>query len=218
MTCVVHAERPAAAYCRACGKALCEECKRSVRGVVYCEDCLAKELAGATPPAPSFVPSGDSPSPGAALGLGFIPGVGAIYNGQYAKAFVHVVILGILISILNSGAAGPFEPLFGLMLMAFFFYMALEAYHTAKKRQAGLPVDEWSGFLSPGRGLGRTGGALILILLGVVFLLNNLGVFSLSAMLKYWPVALILVGLMMLVERLRGPKSTPPSGDEGGLP
>jgi len=27
-----------------------------------------------------------------------IPGVGAVYNGQYAKGLVHVVIVGLLIS------------------------------------------------------------------------------------------------------------------------
>ena len=37
--------------------------------------------------------------------LGFIPGVGAIYNGQYAKGLVHVIIVGLMISILSNGAA-----------------------------------------------------------------------------------------------------------------
>jgi hypothetical protein len=32
---------------------------------------------------------------GLAFGLGWIPGVGAIYNGEYLKAFIHVVILRI---------------------------------------------------------------------------------------------------------------------------
>ena len=209
MNCAVHPDRQTAAYCRTCGRALCAECKRDVRGVVYCEDCLAKELAGASSPAPTFIPQ-SGPSPGLALALGFIPGVGAIYNCQYAKAFVHVVVLGILISILDSGAAHSFEPLFGMLLAAFWIYMAIEAYHTAKKRAGGMSVDEWSGLISTSGGLGRSGGALILIALGVAFLLNNMGVFSLSSLLKYWPVVLIAVGLLMLVQRLGGPRSSPP--------
>src|SRR6185295_12521342 len=56
--------------------------------------------------------------------LGFIPGVGAVYNGQYAKGLMHVVIFGTIISILASGAARGFEPLFGLMIPTFVFYMA----------------------------------------------------------------------------------------------
>ena len=41
--------------------------------------------------------------------------------------------------------------LVGLMLGAFFFYMAFEAYHTALRRQKGLIVDEFSS-LFPVRG------------------------------------------------------------------
>ncbi len=209
MTCVAHADREAVAYCRTCGKAMCAECKRDVRGVIYCEDCLAKHVAGTSAPAPTFVPP-SGPSPGLALVLGFIPGVGAIYNCQYAKAFVHVVILGILISIVNSGAASSLEPLFGLLIFLFFIYMAVEAYNTAKKRAAGLPMDEWSGLLPTAGGSGRSTGALVLIFLGVAFLLNNMGVFSLRTLLHYWPVLLIAVGLLMLVQRMGGSKSSPP--------
>ncbi len=209
MTCAAHADREAVAYCRTCGKAMCAECKRDVRGVVYCEDCLAKHVAGASAPSTTFVPP-SGPSPGLALALGFIPGVGAIYNCQYAKAFVHVVILGILISIVDSGAAHSLEPLFGMLIFLFFVYMAVEAYHTAKKRAAGVPMDEWSGLLPVSGRAGRSTGALILILLGVAFLLNNMGVFSLGSLLQYWPVLLIAVGVLMLAQRLGGPKSSPP--------
>jgi hypothetical protein len=38
MTCAVHADREATGYCRNCGKALCPECTREVRGALYCED------------------------------------------------------------------------------------------------------------------------------------------------------------------------------------
>ncbi len=212
MTCAAHADREAAGYCRTCGKAICSECKREVRGVIYCEDCLAKHVAGGPTPPPTFIPA-SGPSPGVALALGFIPGVGAIYNGQYAKAFVHVVVLGILISIVDSGAAHSLEPLFGLLIFLFFIYMAVEAHQTAKKRAAGMPTDEWSGLLPSERGAGRSAGALILILLGVAFLLNNMGIFSLGALLNYWPVLLIAVGVVMLVQRLGGPKSSPPQAD-----
>ena len=44
MNCVNHPEVPPIAYCRTCGKALCEMCKRDVRGVIYCEDCLAAHI------------------------------------------------------------------------------------------------------------------------------------------------------------------------------
>ena len=74
--------------------------------------------------------------------LGLIPGVGAIYNGQYAKGLVHAVLFGILISVLDSHAAHGVEVIFGMALMAWWAYMVFEAYHTARKRRAGEPVDE----------------------------------------------------------------------------
>lgn len=38
MNCAIHPEVAGTAFCRTCGKSLCEECKRDVRGVIYCED------------------------------------------------------------------------------------------------------------------------------------------------------------------------------------
>src|SRR5262252_8386515 len=102
MNCAIHTDVPAAAYCRTCGKALCENCKRDVMGAIYCEPCIAARLQGApaTPGAPTIVPVTivqGSPSPGLAALLGMIPGVGAMYNGQFVKAFIHVVIFAMLI-------------------------------------------------------------------------------------------------------------------------
>ena len=42
-------------------------------------------------------PSG--PNPTAAAVLGLIPGVGAMYNGQFFKGLIHVVIFAVLVSI-----------------------------------------------------------------------------------------------------------------------
>src|SRR5438128_5071098 len=93
MNCAVHTDTPAAAYCRTCGKALCENCKRDVQGAIYCEPCIAARLQG-QPIAQAAV---SAPSPGVAMLLGFIPGVGAMYNGQFVKGFVHVMIFVMLI-------------------------------------------------------------------------------------------------------------------------
>ena len=90
-----------------------------------------------------------SVNPGFAFLLGMIPGVGAIYNGQYAKGLIHVIVLGLLIAITGSHELnGGFEVVFALSIGAWFFYMAFEAYHTAKRRMYGLPVDEFSSLWS----------------------------------------------------------------------
>jgi len=139
--------------------------------------------------------------------------VGAIYNGQYAKGLIHVVLLGILISIVSSNEARPFEPLFAMLIPLLFFYMAFEAYHTAAKRLRGEPVDEFSSIFQIERaGRGLPIGPIVLILLGVVFLLETLEVVRLYQIIRYWPVFLIVLGIYMLYVRLRGeedPIATP---------
>ena len=40
-----------------------------------------------------------TPNPAAAAVLGLIPGVGAMYNGQFFKGLIHVVIFAVLVSI-----------------------------------------------------------------------------------------------------------------------
>src|SRR5258708_6322860 len=215
MQCVTHPAIEATAYCRICGRAMCAECKRDVHGTIYCEGCLAREVAGPPLPTPGAV-GHQGPIPGLAFGLEFIPGVGAIYNGQYAKAFVHVILFGTMVSILSSGESGGFEPLFGILLAFFIFYMAFEAFHTARKVSMGEPVDEWSGVFnasgSPGQAEAgpssvvgpRAGGAAFLIGLGVLFLLNNLGYLSIHQIVKFWPLILIAAGISMLASRMGG--------------
>ncbi|HWQ54871.1 MAG TPA: B-box zinc finger protein [Bryobacteraceae bacterium] len=205
MNCLNHPETPATAYCRTCGRPLCAECKRSSQGVIYCEEHVPPASAYAAAPAPGPTPgTAQDVSPGLACLLGFIPGVGAIYNGQYAKGLVHAVIFGLVVSIISSDAAGGLEPLFGILLTAWIFYMALEAYHTAKKRRAGESVDEFSSLvdLHGRRNGGFPAGAVALILLGALLLLNTLEILHFRYMIRYWPVLLILAGVWMLYTRM----------------
>jgi TM2 domain-containing membrane protein YozV len=208
MTTESETQKPVTAYCRICGKALTEETLRMANGTVYCEEHLPSPATQQGPPAASPYATGSLPNPGASPGLAFvlglIPGVGAIYNGQYAKGLVHVLVLGLLISIMNSDAAGGLEPLFGMIFGVFYFYMAFEAYHTARKRQLGEPVDEFSSLIQMGGQQSRAPWLpIVLIGLGIVFLLNNLELLHLRVVLKYWPVLLIVAGTWMLVERFR---------------
>jgi hypothetical protein len=138
--------------------------------------------------------------------LGLIPGVGAIYNGQYAKGLIHVFILGMLFTIVSSDMGG-FEPLFGVLIPGFWAYMAFEAYHTAKQRQMGQPVEEFSSLVPRHGGSRFPVAPILLIALGVVFLLNNLEIFELRRMLRFWPVMLIALGLYLLYLRMAGNSS-----------
>jgi TM2 domain-containing membrane protein YozV len=219
MNCANHTEVAAVAYCRTCGKALCGECKQEWQGIIFCPACVAAQQASTPPPqqGQSLAPAAGAPSPGLAFVLGLIPGVGAIYNGQYGKGILHVVVLGLLISILDSDAAGDLAVLFGFMIPFWFLYMALEAYHTARKRLLGQPVDEFSGLLQVRREPGRVpAGPIAMIGLGVIFLLHTLGKLPLDKILRFWPVLLIAAGLYLLIARLGG-GSAPDAGADSEM-
>ncbi len=147
-------------------------------------------------------------SPVLAFLLGWIPGVGAIYNGQYLKGLVHAVIFGLLISLVSSTDGSASQPFLVMTMVGFIFYMPFEAYHTAKKRQLGLPVDEWSSLTGGNRYSTRAPiGPIVLIAIGVLFLLDTLHVIEFREIGRYWPVLLIVVGVYMLYGRMAGLKS-----------
>jgi hypothetical protein len=221
MNCQNHVDVPATAYCRTCGKPVCEECRRDAFGTVYCSE-HAPAPAGQMPPAPGPgapppYPMGlprqgyayDDASPGLALFLGLIPGVGAIYNAQYAKGMVHAVVWGVLVSIANSRAAHGLEAVFVIGIIAWMAYMAFEAYHTARKRRMGEPVDEYSSLLDlRGRHNVPVAG-ILLIVLGILLLLHTLELLDFEYVARYWPVLLIAVGAYLLYGRFAGHDSLP---------
>jgi hypothetical protein len=149
MNCAVHTDLPATAYCRTCGRALCEGCKRDVKGVIFCQDCLAARLEGTVPAAavppsgvvPVYVPSG-SGSPVFATLLGFIPGVGAFYNGQFTKGFIHVGVFALLISLQTAVNNSGLNVLIGFGIAIWYFYMVFDAYTTAKAKLLGQPLPD----------------------------------------------------------------------------
>src|ERR1017187_6836215 len=211
MNCQIHPELPATAYCRTCGKPICDECRRDAYGTVFCGEhapAPAGEPAGPGPaaPPPGYVYS--DVSPGLALFLGMIPGVGAIYNGQYAKGLVHAIVWGILMSIANSRAANGLEPVFVMLVIAWWAYMAFESYHTARNPKAGEPVDEYSSILdlSGGRNHLPVAG-VILIGLGAVLLLHTLDLFDFERLTRFWPGLLIALGVYLLAGRFFGEDS-----------
>ena len=235
MNCANHVEVPAVAFCRTCGKPMCSTCKRDVRGVIYCEECLASQMSGTMPPppgpgavAPGVLPPASGNSPGLAAILGFIPGVGAMYNGEYTKGFIHVLIFASLI-----WAADHISGLFGIGIAAFVLYMPIEAYQTAKAKLMGVQAPDPFGlnnlnlFGSANQPTPAAGvpagtpvegqsmpveeeyaggsripvGAFVLIGLGVIFLLEQFGWFHMDWFGRFWPVILIAIGIRVLMKR-----------------
>jgi TM2 domain-containing membrane protein YozV len=155
MNCANHPDVAVVSYCQSCGKPLCAECIRSVGGVIYCEPCLAARMAsapmGANPLAGSNL-SGLHAHPLLAGLLGFIPGVGAMYNGQFVKALAHVLIFAVFVSLSDKSF------IFGLLVAAWVFYQVFDAAQTAKARRDGLPLPNPFGLNDLGSKLGMTPG------------------------------------------------------------
>ena len=227
MNCATHSDLAAVAFCRTCGKPLCQTCTRDVRGVIYCEACLAARLDGTTPAA-GFVPPQQPPqtpyqqfmdqglgvkvAPGPASGpnptvagiLGAIPlGLGAVYCGQYAKGLVHLGILVLAIVGLSSDLPWQADMALGIFLGFFWVYQIVDAIRTAKAIQAGEPAPDPFGIVQTfgtGEKFESTkvpAGAAILIGLGVLFLINTVFDFSLH---RFWPLILIVLGVWLFAK------------------
>ena len=221
MKCAVHPDVEASGYCRNCGKPMCSTCVRPVKDMLYCEECLAGVMGLSTPLSPTATEVAGSPAasagpvvqaaglppvpskgnPGVAFLLGLIPGLGAIYNGEYNKALIHIVVFAAIIVGLSSDVGDGGEVALAFVLVGFVFYMAIDAMRTVKARNAGEtvqdPLESWSKT--------RPIGPLLLIGLGGLFLLNNFGFFDFFRVRQlFWPLVLIGVGVLMLRNRVGG--------------
>jgi hypothetical protein len=154
-----------------------------------------------------------------------------MYNGEFAKGFVHVLIFATLIWM-----AQELNGVFGICIAAFAIYMPIEAYKTARAKQMGLPAPDpfgFNNFFSSGLGFNRPVGApqsvapaagtaavvggepaeghrhrdtpigaWILIGLGVLFLLNAMDLLHIDSFLhRFWPLVLIAIGVRILMQR-----------------
>jgi TM2 domain-containing membrane protein YozV len=194
-------------------------------GAIYCEPCIAVRLQTPPPPVPVVVPAvPGAPNPGIAAFLGFIPGVGAMYNGQFAKAFIHVMMF-----VLAIVATSNISDWFGFAIPCVVFYMVFDAFKTAQAKQMGLPapdllgIDKMFGLQEsqpqpqPGAPAavatgavpgtpqpqsdplsGAPTGAIVLIALGAIFLFKTVFYVEMHRIL---PVFLIALGLWIAYKR-----------------
>jgi TM2 domain-containing membrane protein YozV len=218
MKCTVHPDADAVGYCRNCGKALCAVCVRPVRDVLYCEDCLANTMglpgasgvaspaAGPVPPSSSTAAAanygqGVGPSPLLAFFLGFLPGLGAFYNEQFGKGIIHLALFLFLFILGVDGAvSGGAEAALWICISALWVYMPVDAYRTAKARLAGQRLDDPLENFSKGKPV----GPFLIIGIGILLLLHNFDWFPWWRIQQFWPLLLIVVGGLMLRNRIGG--------------
>ena len=185
-------------FCRNCGTPLTAETMRDVRGTLYCEPCLVKMIAQ-PPPAPQAATG--SGSPVLAAMMGFVPGLGAVYNSEYAKALIHFLVF---VGLVTTAAHGGPQPLTGLMIAGLFVYMPVEAYLTAKARLTGqkppAPLGGWESKLPL--------GPILLIAFGVLLLADKFNLIDLDRISEFFLPVLLIVGGALWMMRRRGGNGT----------
>jgi hypothetical protein len=158
-------------------------------------------------PAPP-APPGSGPNPTVAgILAGFFPfGVGPVYTGQYAKGLAHLAIFVLLIAGANASDSGHSEALgiiCGFGIAFFYVYQIIDAVRTAKAIQMAQPIPDPFGLVATFGGGARIEaskipmGAIVLILLGVLFLLHTMGVGL--GLDRFWPLILIALGVWLCV-------------------
>jgi len=106
-------------------------------------------------PFPSACSAAPRGQPRVAFFLGLFPGLGAVYNGEYNKALIHIVVFAAIIVGLSSDPGdGGALTLSSSFSQASFLYMALMPMRTAKAKSLGEsttdPLEAWSK--KPARG------------------------------------------------------------------
>jgi LiaF transmembrane domain len=156
------------------------------------------------PPAPKGLRA-----PLVALALSVFPGGGQIYNGQLAKAlFVFFAFVGSIY------ATVEVEWVFAFCIFFVYFFNLIDAYRTAvlsnERAAGGGRVEEPVGAESP------LWGAL-LIGLGLLILLHNLGLVRLAAVGRLWPLALVVAGGFFIYQASQRKKDPPSGGSDAFL-
>jgi cell wall-active antibiotic response 4TMS protein YvqF/uncharacterized protein DUF5683 len=153
------------------------------------------------PPPPTVVAplTGPPPppvkAPWVALLLSLLmPGLGQVYNGQFAKAIFFFFAFSGSIYLITEGHPLPF----GVFLPFIIFSNMIDAFRSATLINARGTTNtaEEDDIESPGWGIG-------LAIIGLLLFLNNMGWLRLSALVPYWPLLLIAAGVVLLRRSLQ---------------
>jgi TM2 domain-containing membrane protein YozV len=236
ISCPTCVDSAVTAFCRGCGKGVCDGCMERHDGVSYCLECsptvidaepVAADvplIAASPPPLPpptaAATDVADGPHPLLAGLLGFVPGLGAVYNGQYVKGVVHALIFALLFAVSTSSHEDAIHALLIPLIIFFELYMPIEAVRTAQAVRRGEPVDELSGIAGA---LVNTHGdspvpGIVFITLGVFLLLFTLGILQVDVVLRGWPLLLIAFGAWRLYASVQSKDSVPERRTPGGYP
>lgn len=187
MKCSYHPTVESQEFCGTCSRALCSECSHQIKGKIYCQDCLVRGAEWAAAVKDLRVPT-DAPKRAAALSL--IPGMGAVYNGDYQKAITQFAVFAAL-SVMGDSVHG----IFGFGAFVFLIFTMFDSYRTAEvklRKRMERPSEP------PGTERDRTVAAwgILLIGLGCIFLLKNFIHYEFIS--RLWPLVFIALGAYLV--------------------
>src|SRR5687767_6691980 len=133
--CSYHPKNASVVQCNQCSRQLCTACDHRIRGFPFCQDCIVEGVELLRQEKQSSPISYRNSSPFIATLLSFVPGLGAAYNGQTAKAIVHFAIFASFfqMAVLTQGV-----PFFLLGVLGTWLFAAVDACRTAQLIRAGL--------------------------------------------------------------------------------
>jgi TM2 domain-containing membrane protein YozV len=155
---------------------------------------------------PPLPPAGLAPAlrppknPPFALFLSLFPGLGQVYNGQVAKAFTFLFAFVASIYATAEISALPFA----FLIPFTYFFNLIDAFRSASqinlRAQGGRLEPEADSSESPVWGA-------VLLGLGLLLLLNNVGWINLAVLERFWPVLLIVAGGVFLYRSMQRKKA-----------
>jgi hypothetical protein len=195
MKCSYHPAVDSQEACSACSKPMCAECTHKIKGKPYCQDCLIQGAEWAATVKGLKLPS-DAPKRAALCAI--IPGIGAVYNNEYMKAVTYFAVWAAL-SVMGSRVHG----VFGFGAVVFVVFTMFDAHRTAeaqarRRLQPGYISTEP---LQQDRTI--IGWGVFLILLGFVFLLQNV-IPDYFFVNRLWPLVFILLGGYLVYRAMKG--------------
>lgn len=146
-------------------------------------------------------------SPVLAMVLSLMPGLGQIYVGYYQRGFIHILVVASLIAFLAAtGPVNPLVPLAGLFLAFFWLYNIVDAARRAMfynhALSGGTELELPDDFRMPGP-KGSIIGGICFLALGGILLSNTLFGVSMDWVEDWWPVALFIPGIWLIVKAIQ---------------
>jgi len=208
MSCVKHADRPAAGYCQKCGFGLCEDCGVEVGGRVYCKGCVEDVVNGNYEGEPRRYVAGRSRAVFFITSL--LPGASAMYLGLIKRGLFFMTAFFLTIYFASSWGMG----FLGLMIPVLWVTAFFDGFNKLKRMESGILVEDGIEDILD---FARRNKSILCLFLAILLLNWALGsglkfIASILPGRLYWmfyeankllPLLLIIGGIVFLLKRKR---------------